>query len=275
MSSKRTALITGASSGIGYELARQFAHGGYDLVLVARNAERLAQVAQEMRDEFGVTARVLAKDLALAAAPEEIFTALQQDTIQIDVLVNNAGFSAYGPFAESDLTTQLHMLQVNIVALTHLTHLFLPGMLARRKGKILNVASLAALVPGPLMAVYSASKAYVLSFSESLTDELEGTGVSVTALCPGLTATGFIQRANMEDSGMLHSRLVRMMDAKTVARIAYHGLMNNRAVVIPGMDNLIMAQAVRLTPRALLKRLMRSIQGRGIPGQSIPERISS
>src|SRR5258708_18123706 len=162
----KTALITGASSGIGYELTRLFAHDGYNLVLVARNQKQLTQMADELKEKYSVSIKVIAKDLSAASAPEEIFTELQQESRGIDALVNNAGFAAYGLFAETDLEPELQMLQVNIVTLTHLTKLFLPGMLNNRTGKILNLASTAAFQPGPLMAVSYATKAYSLPFSK-------------------------------------------------------------------------------------------------------------
>src|SRR5689334_5123910 len=163
--SGKTALITGASSGIGYEFTRLFAKDGYDLVLVARSEKQLVQLAQELKERFGVSVRVIVKDLSNASAPEEVFNELQQEGITIDVLVNNAGFATYGMFTEIDLAAELQEMQLNMVTLTHLTKLFLPGMLQKRWGKILNVASTAAFQPGPLMAVYYATKAYVLSFS--------------------------------------------------------------------------------------------------------------
>src|SRR5919201_510439 len=192
---QKTALITGASSGIGYELTQLFARDGYDLVLLARSQARLAQVADDLQHRYGVAVRVLAYDLAQPTAPTQIVAQLQQEDLAIEALVNNAGFATYGPFVATDLATELEMIQVNVVALTQLTKLLLPGMLQRRSGRILNVASTAAFQPGPLTAVYSATKAYVLSFSEALANEVRGSGVRVTALCPGPTRSGFQRRA--------------------------------------------------------------------------------
>lgn len=253
----RTALITGASSGIGYELARLFARDGYNLVLVARNAARLDEIADEFRSRYGVEVKVLAKDLAHPGVPQEIFDALQATGCEFEALVNNAGFGTYGPFAKANPQEELEMLQVNIVALTQLTQLFLPAMIARRRGKILNVASTAAFLPGPLMAIYYATKAYVLSFSEALTNELAGSGVTVTAFCPGATRTGFQERAAMQESRLAQGIF---MDAPTVARIGYRGLIRHQSVVIPGAHNKLLALVIRLLPRQWVTRLVRYMQ---------------
>jgi short-subunit dehydrogenase len=251
---RQTALITGASGGIGLELARRFAAGGYDLVLVARNVTRLEALAGELRRQ-GVTARVLAKDLAAPAASEEVCRELAEAGIAIDVLVNNAGFGTFGPFVETPLDQELEELQLNVVTLTHLTKKLLPAMVAHRRGGVLNVASTAAFQPGPLMAVYYATKAYVVSFSEALAEELRGTGVTVTALCPGPTATGFQQR-----SGMVISKLLPVADAAAVARDGYEGFRAGKRLVIPGLLNKVGVQSLRVSPRALVTRLVRKMQ---------------
>lgn len=252
-----TALVTGASGGIGEELARLFAADGHDLVLVARSRDKLARLAEELQEKHGVSARVLAADLARPEAPREILEELSAGGVTVDALVNNAGFGTYGLFAETDLKSELDMLQVNVVALTHLTKLFLPGMTARRRGYVMNVASTAAFQPGPLMAVYYASKAYVLSLSEALANECEGTGVVVSALCPGPTETGFVAAAGMGDS-KLFDRAV--MDARTVAVAGYRGLLAGRAVVIPGLRNNLLARSIGLFPRGLVTKVVRGIQ---------------
>jgi short-subunit dehydrogenase len=254
---KMTALVTGASGGIGEELARLFAADGHNLVLVARSRDKLARLAEELQGKHGIAARVLAADLARAASSQEIFDELQRAGITVDALVNNAGFGSYGLFAETDLKSELDMLQVNVVALTHLSKLFLPGMLARRRGYVMNVASTAAFQPGPLMAVYYASKAYVLSFSEALTNECEGTGVRVSALCPGPTETGFVAAAGMGDS-KLFDRAV--MDARTVAEAGYRGLLAGKAIVIPGFRNNLLARSIGFFPRNLVTKVVRGIQ---------------
>lgn len=254
------ALVTGASSGIGYELCRIFAKKGHNLILVARSRDRLREVAGELA-AWGVEAQVIAKDLARPEAAEELFQEVQQETpAGVDILVNNAGFASFGPFAESDLDRERQMMQLNMAALTELTHRFLKEMVARGQGRILNVSSTAAFQPGPLMAVYYASKAYVLSFSQALAEELRGTGVTATALCPGPTKTDFQERAGMEDSRLAKDAL--LMDAETVAQAGYEGLMKGKQIVIPGLSNKALAQAVRFVPRTLLPRVVRAVQAR-------------
>lgn len=257
MNPKETALITGASSGIGYELAKCFAKAGHPLVLTARNVAVLETLADELRSEYHLPVRVLGKDLSKPNAPEEIFREVQAEGIEIDILVNNAGFGTYGLFCETSLADELEMLQVNMGALTHLAKLFLPGMLKKRGGRILNVASTAAFQPGPMMAVYYATKAYILSFSEALREELRGTGVSVSVLCPGPTRTPFQGRAGIE-----RIRLLRFsnMDAAAVARRAYEGLMRGEGLIIPGFLNWLLASSVRFFPRGLVTRMVREIQ---------------
>jgi len=257
---RQTALITGASGGIGLELARLFAAGGYDLVLVARSAGKLEELAGELR-KYGGAVRVLAKDLARPESPEEVFRELEAAGIAVDVLVNNAGFATYGPFVELDLGRELEELQLNVVTLTHLTKKLLPGMLARRRGGVLNVASTAGFQPGPLMAVYYASKAYVISFSEALAEELSGTGVAVSVLCPGPTATGFQRRAGMEAS-KLFSGVMQVADAAAVARAGYEGFRAGKRIVIPGLLNKVGVQSIRVSPRALVTRMVKRMQER-------------
>lgn len=254
----QTALITGASSGLGYEFAKLFAGDRYNLVLVARSEERLTQIAEQLNQKFGIAVKTLVKDLSLPTTPGDILAELQQANIQVDVLVNNAGFATYGFFAETDLNAELQMMQLNMVALTHLTKLLLPGMLQRHQGKILNVSSTAAFQPGPLMAVYYATKAYVLSFSEAIANELQGSGVTVTALCPGPTASNFQKRAAMEQSKLVSGR--QIMDAAKVAKIGYQGLMSNKAIVIPGLKNKLLTLSVRFTPRNLVTQIVRNMQ---------------
>ena len=256
---KMTALVTGASGGIGEELARLFAADGHDLVLVARSEDKLNSIANELTASHGVAARVIASDLSRPEAPPEIFERLNADGVVVGALVNNAGFGTYGLFAETDLRKELDLLQVNVVALTHLTKLFLPGMIARRRGYVMQVASTAAFQPGPLMAVYYASKAYVLSLSEALANECEGTGVRISALCPGPTETGFVAAAGLGDS-KLFERAV--MDARTVAEEGYRGLLDGKAIVIPGFRNNLMARIVGLAPRKLVTKVVRGIQER-------------
>lgn len=251
---EQTALITGASGGIGYALSKLFAADGYRLVLVARSEQRLNEIAADFNKTYGVDVTVLAKDLSLPQAPQEIFAALQAQSIQVDILVNNAGFGSRTPCDQANLANTLNMVQLNVVALTHLTHLFIPGMVERRFGHILNVGSTGSFSPCPLMAVYGATKAYVLSFSEALAEEFRGTGVSVTALCPGITDTGFDERANTAN--------VRMhwggsMSAQQVAEIGFKALKRGTPVVVPGLFNWLLAFSIRLSPRWLVRRISR------------------
>jgi short-subunit dehydrogenase len=246
---KGAALITGASSGIGLELARIFAKDGINLVLVARSTDKLQRLATELENAHSIHAAVFPCDLALPGTPDDLFSRTQAESIPVDFLINNAGFGLRDSFERNDLTQLLEMLQVNVVALTHLTKLYLHEMLARKKGKILNVASTAAYQPGPWMAVYYASKAYVLSFSEALSNELSGTGVAVTALCPGPTRTGFQERAGAKDMQLMKSKMMAVMDAATVAKKGYEGMMKNKRVIIPGLMNRIVATAARIGPR--------------------------
>jgi short-subunit dehydrogenase len=247
------ALITGASSGIGLELARIFAREHFDLILVARSQDRLHEIAGELRAAHTIAVEVIAKDLSLPEAPVEI----HQQAGRVDVLVNNAAFGLYGKFVDFPLADELNMMDLNMDALVALTRLFLPGMIEARSGRILNVASTAAFQPGPLMALYYASKAFVLHFSEAIANELEGTGVTVTALCPGPTETGFQERASMQDIPLIR---MGMMSAKAVAEAGYRGLIAGKTIVIPGIKNKIGAQSVRFSPRKLVTRLVRKIQ---------------
>jgi uncharacterized protein len=249
------ALITGASGGIGYELAKLFARDHYNLVLVARSPEKLNQVAAELQSQFQVTVKTVALDLASPPAAKFLFDQTQREGVAVDVLVNNAGFGNFGEFAgmpEGEILGQIHL---NITALTHLTRLFLPPMVARRSGKVMNVASTAAFQPGPLMAVYYATKAYVLSFSEALANEVAGSGVIVSCFCPGATDTGFAKRAGTEDSRLF--KKLRPMNAEIVARDGYRGLMAGQTVVISGVQNWLVAESVRFAPRKMVTAISR------------------
>lgn len=254
---QETALITGASSGIGLELAKLFAADKSNLVLVARSQDKLEALAETMRREHGVEALVLPQDLADPAAPQAIFDRLTSQGIAVDVVVNNSGFGSVGSVADLPLDRQLNMVQVNVVALTHLTRLFLPGMVERRRGGVLNVGSTAGFQPGPNMAVYYATKAFVLSFTEALAEELTGSGVSATCLAPGPTETGF-----GADSGMGESIIFKLgtMDAATVARIGYRGFRRGKTIVIPGWKNRLGVFSVRLAPRVFVRKLVKRLQ---------------
>lgn len=253
----KTVLITGASSGIGLEFASLFAKDGYHLVLNARNESRLKEIASELTAKYGVKVTVAAKDLSIPESADELASELSSAGIEVDVLINNAGFAAYGPFNETSWKEEKDMIQVNIMALTALTKQLLPGMIKRNSGKILNVASTAAFQPGPLMAVYYATKAYVLSFSEAVNYELRDTNVSVTALCPGATATNFEKRASLESSRLFQSGA---MNASDVALEGYKALMENKSLTIPGFKNKALANLVRFLPRKSVLKIVHYVQ---------------
>ena len=252
---RKTALITGASVGIGRELAKLFAQDHFNLVLVARNASRLGEVAGELEKQFGISAKSFPLDLASSAAPQFLFDQLQREHIAVDVLVNNAGYGKLGAFADVPCEESAGQIALNITALTHLTKLFLAPMLERKFGRILNVASTAGFQPGPMMAVYYATKAYVISFSEALANELRGTGVTVTCLCPGLTDTQFQTRAGTEKTNLF--KRTRPMDAATVARDGYRALMKGKPLVISGLRNRLLMESLRISPRRLVTAVSR------------------
>ena len=254
----KTALITGGSAGIGFELARQFAAHGHDLVLVARNTDQLEAAAGKIEGKYGVTVRTLAMDLADADAPQQLFDRLSADGVEIHYLINNAGFGLGGEFADTDIERELDMIQVNAASVVHLTKLFLPAMLKRRKGRIMNVASTAAFQPGPLHSIYYATKAFVLSFSEAIHEELRKTGVTVTALCPGPTRTEFFERAGTNKTRLFTQ--AAMATAEDVAHFGYGAMMRGKSVAIPGIGNKLMIQAERFTPRVVVTRIARIVQ---------------
>jgi short-subunit dehydrogenase len=253
---KEFALITGATAGIGYELAKVFAAEHFNVVLVARDEVRLKNVAAELRTAHKIEAVVLSKDLSNSSAPREIFDALGDTAVS--VLVNNAGFGSQGAFAEEKPEFSLKMMHVNMDALVQLTHLFVQPMLRRRSGRILNVGSTAGFQPGPFTNIYYATKAFVFSFSVALAEELAGSGITVTTLCPGFTKTEFHERAGMQRS----SRSFPMMSAQEVARIAYQGLMNGKRIVIPGWRNKITAAVSRRLPVSFTAKIVRRMNGR-------------
>lgn len=255
---RETALITGASTGIGLDLARLMAPD-FDLIVTARNQARLEEIAHELQGKHGNRVHVIPGDLASPEVPAALCGEITRRGLQVDVLINNAGFGSFGEFKDTSLRTEVDMIQVNITALTHLTKLVLPGMLARKRGRILNVASTAGFQPGPLMAVYYATKAYVISFSEAIANELKGTGITVTCLCPGATATGFAARADMENSRLFKLGRMRSSD---VARIGYQAMMKGRTLVITGVKNRVLALSVRISPRKMVTAIARSLQER-------------
>jgi hypothetical protein len=249
-----TVLITGASSGIGQELAKCFAADGCRLILLARNTEALEALAGELRQANQIEALVLTADLSRSETPARVFKELQGRGIAVDILVNNAGFGAQGEFAGLALQRQLEMLQVNITALTELTGLFLPGMIERRHGGVLNVGSVAGFLPGPGMAVYYATKAFVLSFTEALAEELGGSGLTVTALCPGPTASNFSNVARGQKVRRLKSV---KMPAQTVASHGHSAFRTGKLLAIPGGQNQFLTILVRIAPRWLVRKMAR------------------
>jgi short-subunit dehydrogenase len=253
----KTALITGASTGIGLEFAKIFAQNGNNLVLVARTQSKLEALAQELSAAKGIKTWVFAYDLSLPESATQLFEACQNANLTIDYLVNNAGFGDYGAFHQSRWQKQADMIQLNIQTLTHLTHLFLPQMIQNRRGKILNVASVAAFQPGPYMSVYFATKAYVLSFSEALAAELEGTGVTVTALCPGPTESEFFKNAQAQDSNLVKGK--KLPTAKEVALYGYERLLAGDTVAIHGAVNFILANTSRFMPRSLVTKISKIV----------------
>ena len=254
---RSAALITGGSGGIGLELARCLARDHHELVIVARREAGLAAAAAELRSAGASGVTTVPADLARPEEVERLLATLHASAFDIGILVNNAGFGTAGAFARTPLDDELAMIQTNVAALTHLTKKLLPAMLRRHSGRILNVASTAAFQPGPFMAVYYATKAYVLSFSQALAEELRDSGVTVTALCPGPTATSFAARAGMEETRLFARNIT--MSAAAVAKDGYAGMLRGDRLVVPGAGNKLVAQASRLAPRALVTRISRRL----------------
>lgn len=256
-----TALVTGASAGIGQALARRFAREGHDVVLVARREDELATAADTVEARFGVSASYVAQDLSTREGREALYGTVEERGIEVDYLVNNVGIGTQGHFLDTDLERELDQVQLNAVTPTHLTKLFGPGMRERGRGGVLNVASTAAFQPGPYMAVYYASKSYVLSFSQAIHEEFAEDGVAVTALCPGPVATKFQERAGNTDTplGREGAGLLRWQDADEVAEAGYEGLMDGDAVAIPGVEYKLLWRLARLTPRPVARRLAESL----------------
>ena len=271
--SRPVALVTGASSGIGRELAIQCAQDGHDLVLVARIERALAALAAELEGQSQVASTLLPLDLARPSAPAELHAELERRGVAIDVLINNAGFAIHGPLATADLQSATEVMQLNMVSLTLLTRLFLPGMLARRRGRILNVASTAAFQPGPHMAIYYASKAYVLSFTHAVAEELRGSPVTITALCPGPTTTGFQARAGLRGVPLFTRSILSSGNASEVAEAGYRAMMAGKREVVPGFRNRVHVFATRFLPRPILARIVSGVQSQiGEPAASPPRR---
>lgn len=252
---KNTALITGASGGIGYELAKEHAKTGGNLILIARNLEKLQAIKNELEQEFGISVRVIEKDLSKVNAAKEVFDETEKLGLEIHFLINNAGVGEFGLFESYPLEKDEQMINLNMLELTQFCKLYLPGMIARKSGKILNVASSAAFQPGPTMAVYFASKAYVLHFSEALNNEVAIHGISVTALCPGATASNFSNAANMNESKLMKDK--KLPSSQDVAKYGYQSMLKGKAVAIHGWKNYILANTVRFAPRNIVVKLTR------------------
>lgn len=253
LAATETVLITGASSGIGLELARVFAAEKSRLILTARNREALENLANELHDQHGIEVEFLVADLALPESPQLIFDGLKSRGVSVDVLVNNAGFGLHGDFSELPLRRQLEIVQVNVAALVELTGLFIPGMLARNRGGVLNVGSVAGFLPGPHMAVYYASKAFVLSFSEALHEEVRGSKVTITNLCPGPTQSNFSQVAR---SHRVRISQAKKMSASEVAHAGVSAFRRGTLLCLPGIGNQLTAQAARILPRLATRRIV-------------------
>ncbi|WP_332849219.1 SDR family NAD(P)-dependent oxidoreductase [Bacillus sp. FJAT-45037] len=256
---KTTALITGASDGIGLELAKEFATHGHDLVIVARSEDKLTKLSTSIQNDYDVKVTIIKKDLSKLGSVKELHEEISELNIQVDFLVNNAGFGLYGEFTKTNLDEELSMIDLNIRTLTELTKRFSPDMISRGYGGILNVASIAAFMPGPLMAVYYATKAYVLSFSEALDEEFKGTGVYVSCLCPGPTNTGFVKRAQLESSKLFNQGA---MDVSEVSSLAFNSFMKKKTIIIPGLQNKALSSLVRLLPRKTVRKIVKKAQAR-------------
>lgn len=251
----KTILITGASSGIGYELAKRYAADGCDLVLIARTKFKLEHLATEISQEHDITVHIIPADLSHPDTPQHIYAECMRRDLHIHTVINNAGFGLYGEFASSNLMTELSMIDLNVKALTEMTKLFLPNMIAEKSGHIVNIASTAAFQPGPRMAVYYASKAYVLNFSEAVREELRDTGVAITTVCPGPTKTGFEDAADMA-----FPKTMKVMNLRDAIDIIYTGIMKKKHIIIPGFRNKLLANLNRFFPRRLVTRVVGNMQ---------------
>ena len=255
------ALITGASSGIGYELAKVFARNGFNLVLVARNRERLETAAKVLSGEYLVDCHVISADLSLVSDVEKVYKRVHESNLGVSVLVNDAGIGSYGPFLETDFKKESEMINLNVLGLSYMTRLFAADMVVSGSGKVLNVASTTGFWPVPHMSVYAATKAYVISFSQALASELKGTGVNVSVLCPGAVDTGFLtggqKKVRHRRSGLVGRVRDRMMhmDAATVAAIAYRDLMKNKRVIVPSAFFRIVVSTMKFVPQGLMSDL--------------------
>jgi short-subunit dehydrogenase len=248
------AVVTGASSGIGYEIAQLLARGGYDLLVVARSRDNLEELERELERRYETEVKVLVQDLAKPHSAEKVYEAARQLPGDVEVLINNAGFGDYAEFTDSDWKKTHDMINLNTLSLTYLTRLFAPGMATRGRGRILNVASTAAFFPGPNMAVYHATKHYVKALSVALAEELRGTGVTITTLCPGATASNFQAVAHLDNSQLVRGR--KLPISREVAEFGYDAMMDGKGLVVPGVTNKIAVFLSRFLPLQLAARLV-------------------
>ncbi|MEI6021396.1 MAG: SDR family oxidoreductase [Bacteroidota bacterium] len=255
---KKTALITGASNGIGLELAKVHAAQGGDLILAARSIQKLNELKLDLEKKHNINVMCVEIDLSKPNASIMLYDEIKKQNVKVDYLINNAGFGDFGLFHEADQDKMMQMIQLNISALTQLTRLYLPEMVKDGKGKIMNVASAAAFQPGPTMAVYYATKAYVLHLTEAISNEIENTGVSITALCPGATISGFKDAADLQESKLFKNK--SLPTSKEVAEYGYEQMLKGKVVAIHGMMNFLMANSVRFAPRSLVLKIVRMIQ---------------
>ncbi|MFN4083418.1 MAG: SDR family NAD(P)-dependent oxidoreductase [Bacteroidia bacterium] len=255
---KKTALITGASSGIGFELANIHAKNGGNLVLAARNIKKLEEIKKQFETEYNIKVDVFEIDLSKSNSAEEIYNFTKNNNLNIDYLINNAGFGDFGLFNNSNWESNKEMIQLNITSLTQLTYLYLQDMIKNKNGKIMNVASIAAFQPGPLMAVYFATKAYVLHFSEAIANEVAEFGITVTALCPGPTQSNFFNKANMLGSGLVKGK--KLPSSKEVAIFGYKAMLNGKTVAVHGIKNKLLLFSNRFAPRNMVVKIVRMMQ---------------
>lgn len=251
MNSNSFAIVTGASGGIGYELAKLLAKDHYNLILIARNIENLNKIKTELENYFSVSVFVIKKDLSVAGVSKELFDEIINMDVKVRILINNAGFGDYSPFVESNINKHRRMMQLNIITLTELTRLFLPDLIKQKEGKILNLASIASFMPGPMMSVYYATKAYVLSLTEAISYELKGSGVTVTALCPGPTKTKFFDVAEADNPKF--NKLLKTADPTYVAEYGYSAMKKGRVIARPNFFNRIIIFSLRFMPRSIVR----------------------
>ena len=257
MNSNSYAIVTGASGGIGFELAKLLAQDKYNLVLIARNINRLNEIKTQFENKYSISIITIQKDLSISESAKELFAEIKNKKIKISILINNAGFGDFAYFAESNIDKQLSMIHLNITSLTELTRLILPEFINQKEGKILNLASIASFMPGPMMSVYYATKAYVLSFTEAISAELKGSGITVTALCPGPTKTKFFNAAEVDNPKFV--KLLKASESSFVAEYGYKALIKGKVIAVPGFTNKFIISSIRFAPRAFVRFLIRKL----------------